>query len=82
MDVREPEVAAVRVYPNPTTSFAIVEARSASLGKSYRLTDALGREISGGKLSSRTVLDFEALSNGVYYLRIEGLQEVTPILRQ
>ncbi|MFN8863580.1 MAG: PQQ-binding-like beta-propeller repeat protein [Flavobacteriales bacterium] len=82
MDVREPKVAAVRVYPNPTTSFAIVEARSASLGKSYRLTDALGREISGGKLSSRTVLDFEALSNGVYYLRIEGLQEVTPILRQ
>ncbi|MFN9800621.1 MAG: PQQ-binding-like beta-propeller repeat protein [Bacteroidota bacterium] len=82
MQVTESETAPVRVYPNPTASFAIVEANSATMGKPYQLTDALGREIAGGKVSARTVIDFEALSQGVYYLRIEGVQEATPILRQ
>ena len=61
-------VNGVEVYPNPVSSTLTIESQK-PLNTSYRLFDALGREVLEGKLSgTQAVLDIENLSKGSYTL--------------
>ena len=76
-----PELAQVRVWPNPMADLLQVEALDLPGGEGwFVLRDALGREVLEARLKQgRSVLDVGALPKGVYnwVLNLEGLSTET-----
>ncbi len=73
--VKQTEVSALRIYPNPAQSSIIVELRQSSLvGSTYRICDVNGRQILKGGLSGlRTTIDVSALAPGNYLLSVSSV---------
>ena len=62
------------VYPNPTSDNLIINTKS--IGTNYQLTDALGRIILQGKITSEnTTVALYDLANGIYFLRLENTKK-------
>ncbi|HLP10576.1 MAG TPA: HYR domain-containing protein [Flavobacteriales bacterium] len=65
----------VRVYPNPTQGIFTVELNGTSVtSKTIAITNQLGEKIYTGNLSgTMNSIDLSTLANGVYLVRIEGV---------
>lgn len=61
------------VYPNPTKDNITVVSNSNFIGKTYSITDQLGKLITNGKLTSENVkISLSSFPNGLYFVKIEG----------
>jgi hypothetical protein len=63
----------IQVYPNPTKDMLTLNVSNDLLGKSYTIMDFAGRIIQEGKInSSKEQIYLQAISNGSYFLQVEG----------
>lgn len=63
----------IRLYPNPVHERFSLNATTEEIGKTYRITDALGRIVKTGIIGSIiTDISMNALTAGVYTIAIEG----------
>jgi hypothetical protein len=63
----------IQIYPNPTNANLTLEVSNDLIGKSYFIKDFAGRIIHQGKInSSKEQIDLQAISNGSYFLQVEG----------
>ncbi|RED46401.1 putative secreted protein (Por secretion system target) [Winogradskyella eximia] len=69
LSIKDKEIAAIEVYPNPTTS--VIHVKSETTIKSLQLFNNLGQLI----LSKPEVnyLDLSRISEGIYFLKVIGL---------
>jgi uncharacterized delta-60 repeat protein len=60
------------VYPVPAFEWICVETKGTSFSGSYfKITDALGREVSNGQIiGSRLVLDINHFNKGIYFMQV------------
>jgi outer membrane protein assembly factor BamB len=72
----------VRVYPNPTTSYFVVDAGNEIIGYEYALMDAKGQIIKTGLVSEKSIIQMETFPPGVYFLRINGLNQTFKMIKQ
>ncbi len=64
----------VKVYPNPASTFIIIEKESFEM-VDFQITDLLGRTVLVGKLeSSNSEIDISNLYNGLYFLKLDNGQ--------
>jgi len=66
----------VRVYPNPATTQLYVDINSQEKAD-YVIYNIIGQIIMQGKLQELSIINVESLSNGIYYLKISGSENVT-----
>jgi hypothetical protein len=63
----------ISIYPNPTKENITIVSNSNIIGKTYSITDQLGKLISNGKLTSEDMkISLNGLSTGLYFLKIEN----------
>lgn len=64
----------VSIYPNPTTSFVRISAKTSEFPQlDYRITDVSGKILSNGKImDSEQYIHFEQLPAGTYFLQLLG----------
>jgi len=60
------EKSKIRIFPNPTSDFIIVESDNDIL--LYTLTDELGKVLTKSEISHSKKINFKELSAGVYFL--------------
>ncbi len=61
------------VYPNPTKDNITVVSTPNFIGKTYSITDQLGKLITNGKLTSDNMkISLSSFPNGLYFVKIEG----------
>ena len=61
------------VYPNPTKDNITVVSSPNFIGKTYSITDQLGKLITNGKLTSNNMkISLSSFPNGLYFVKIEG----------
>ena len=61
------------VYPNPTKDNITVVSTPNFKGKTYSITDQLGKLITNGKLTSDNMkISLSSFPNGLYFVKIEG----------
>jgi hypothetical protein len=60
-------------YPNPVNSGLIISAAENELvaGISYRISDALGKEVAAGKMNTNTI-SVDQLPKGIYYVQFHS----------
>jgi hypothetical protein len=61
----------IAVFPNPTKGGFTLEVGAGSLGKSYKLLDGIGREVSTGIVSEQKTVITTKLQVGTYFLRLD-----------
>jgi aminopeptidase N len=77
-------VKKINVYPNPVRDKLTIELPLAHQGGRFYLHDSRGRKISEFSETHNNVLDFSALSEGLYFLTIEsdkGNREIVKIMK-
>lgn len=63
----------LKLYPNPAQEKVCVEIEKELVGKNYRIMDHTGRVLLNGRLESeKNTITLESLSNGVYFLVVDG----------
>ncbi|MFN3917664.1 MAG: T9SS type A sorting domain-containing protein [Flavobacteriales bacterium] len=67
------------MYPNPADQYVIIESNQ--LPKTIELIDLQGRVISNPSISLRTQIKTEALSNGIYLIRVVG-ENAIPVTKK
>ena len=67
----------MKVYPNPTTSTAVVEADGLTRVEVYENGGRLVMESSSITADRRTELQVSHLASGIYYLRVHAASGVT-----
>jgi hypothetical protein len=68
-----PLLKEISIYPNPTKENITIVSNSNIIGKTYSITDQLGKLISNGKLTSEDMkISLNGLSTGLYFLKIEN----------
>jgi outer membrane protein assembly factor BamB len=72
----------VRVYPNPTTSYFVMDAGNEIIGNIYALMDAKGQIIKTGLVSEKSIIQMETFPPGVYFLRINGVNQTFKMIKQ
>jgi hypothetical protein len=74
----------LKIYPNPTDGFTIIESTDNEPLNSIQIFDASGRLLRTEKLisDSKTILDFGNLPNGMYFIRIQGQKVVSIVLQR
>jgi hypothetical protein len=71
--LNEDLISAFQVYPNPTNAKLTLEVSNDLIGKTYFIMDFAGRIIQQGKINSlKDQLDLHGVSNGSYFLQVEG----------
>ena len=61
------------VYPNPTKDNITVFSTPNFIGKTYSITDQIGKLITNGKLTSDNMkISLASFPNGLYFVKIEG----------
>jgi len=61
------------VYPNPTKDNITVVSTPNFIGKTYSITDQIGKLITNGKLTSDNMkISLASFPNGLYFVKIEG----------
>jgi len=73
--------AAMLVYPNPTTNFIQLNGKFDKANPFY-LFDELGRVVKSGTLSADNRIELNGLSNGMYFLQLEGQLKKQKIIKQ
>lgn len=59
----------ISIFPNPTSGELNINAPAHLLGTTYSIYDCVGKRITEGKItSSKTLLDLEDLSEGLYLI--------------
>ena len=68
----------ILLYPNPATDQVSIQITKKYSGLTYRLTDALGRNVRSGEFQKElTVLELETLPAGMYFLRVDDAKSTT-----
>jgi len=68
----------IAIYPNPAAEQISVHINKKYSGLTYRLSDALGRNVQSGEFQDElTVLDLETLPPGMYFLRVNDSKNTT-----
>ena len=63
----------LKLYPNPAANTLVFEIESENINKKYEIIDKLGRIVTTGTtLATTNQVDVNALSNGLYFLKLEG----------
>jgi hypothetical protein len=73
-----------KVYPNPANTFVTIDAAGnlGLLGKTITLHNHLGQLAMRALITKPlTQLNVQALQNGVYFVRVEGEDKVTKIIK-
>ncbi|MBK7039074.1 MAG: T9SS type A sorting domain-containing protein [Bacteroidetes bacterium] len=66
----------IHVYPNPINNALYIDVDAAFVGKKYALFDAVGKLISSEVIyQTSNQLNVEALSKGIYFLQMEGVNK-------
>lgn len=74
--IQENESARIRIFPNPTTRFVVVDGDDNLIPSPYTITDMGGRFIKQGVLLNRSSeIGLEELEEGCYLLRIEKTRQ-------
>ncbi|MEY4142516.1 MAG: Secretion system C-terminal sorting domain, partial [Bacteroidota bacterium] len=68
--------------PNPTQSYVNVKVDSKLVGSNYAVYDQTGKSLLKGKISESTTILLGNLSEGIYWLRIEGSSAQMFILKK
>ncbi|MFN4235098.1 MAG: T9SS type A sorting domain-containing protein [Bacteroidia bacterium] len=72
-NIYEQNVADIKIYPNPVKTNLTIENLDKS--SNYQIIDITGRVVLSGKLyNSSNQISTEELTNGVYYLKINGFK--------
>jgi hypothetical protein len=70
--------AGITLYPNPAADGLSIHRANNSSHLPYRITDALGRTVATGEITSEnTSLDIHSLRAGMYFLRIDDSKGTT-----
>jgi hypothetical protein len=65
--VEEIMASQISIYPNPATASITLNVGAEMIGGNYKIYDALGREVTNGKLSSASsMIDVDSLARGSY----------------
>lgn len=62
----------IQIFPNPTQSYVNVKVDSKLVGSNYAVYDQTGKSVLKGKISESTTILLGNLSEGIYWLSIEG----------
>jgi uncharacterized delta-60 repeat protein len=77
-------IAAVKLYPNPTSDIINITTSETLIGEPYIVYDVLGKTQINGKITNASFdINFDALQTGVYYLKIgKESKEILKIVKQ
>jgi hypothetical protein len=77
----EEEQIQVKIYPNPSTDQLIIMVGNELIGKELNIFDTKGGLIHKQKLESKTSIETQNWSGGLYVLRIGGVSRKVLIMR-
>jgi len=77
-------LAGIQVYPNPANDIITIQAATAHVGLTYRITDQTGRQVLSGRLSNKTTtVNISQLAAGIYFVQAGKLsKEIVKIVKQ
>ena len=70
-----------RIYPNPASSYFMLDVGAEFFGRNYHLKDIEGSEIKTGIVSKNTIIQLDEFSQGLYFLRIDGVNQTFKIIK-
>lgn len=73
LSLNTPNTSQLTLYPNPTSELLFVELPNSVTDSSYQITDVSGKVVMKGKLNTQGIR-VAALTNGVYFITVKGLQ--------
>lgn len=71
----------VKAYPNPTSSYFQLDGSDEIIGSAFILTDSKGSEIRTGNLVKNTSIQLDGLPQGLYFLKIYGVNRTLKIIK-
>ena len=72
----------VNLYPNPAIDFVTLEIDEILIGKSFNMFDQSGRlMLSGTLISTKQLMDVSMLAKGMYYIRMEGIENSLKLIK-
>ncbi len=71
----------VRVYPNPASSYFVLDVGNEIFGSAFKLIDSKGSEIKSGIVSGNTIIQLDGFPQGLYFLRIDGVNQTFKIVK-
>lgn len=70
------------VYPNPASSYFVLDVDDKLFGSTFKLIDIRGSEIKTGVVSKNTIIQLDGFPQGLYFLRIEGVNQTFKIIKK
>jgi hypothetical protein len=70
-----------RVYPNPASSYFVLDVDKEIFGGAFKLIDVNGSEIKTGIVSKNTIIQLDGIPQGLYFLRIDGVNQTFKIIK-
>jgi outer membrane protein assembly factor BamB len=70
-----------RVYPNPASSYFVLDVGNEISGSAFKLIDIQGNEIKVGIVSKNTIIQLDRFPKGLYFLRIDGINQSFKIIK-
>ncbi len=65
-----PDALSCTIYPNPVKNLLSIEVSSGCNEFSWQIVDLAGKLLNEGNASDKTVVDFSAFEDGVYFVRL------------
>lgn len=73
----------VAIYPNPTTGNISINITNNRINCRYSILDGIGKTVMSGNLSELSnAIDLTNLSNGIYFIKIDGFEKIEKISKQ
>jgi len=73
----------VAIYPNPTTGNISINITNNRINCRYSILDGIGKTVMAGNLSELSnAIDLTNLSNGIYFIKIDGFEKIEKISKQ
>ena len=69
------------VYPNPVSSYFVLDVDDKIIGSAFRLIDINGRDIKTGIVSKNTIIQMDGFPHGLFFLRINGVNKTFKIIK-
>jgi outer membrane protein assembly factor BamB len=70
-----------RVYPNPASSYFVLDVGNEIFGSAFKLIDIKGREIKTGIVSKNTIIQMDGFPQGLFLLMIDGVNQPFKIIK-
>jgi outer membrane protein assembly factor BamB len=70
------------VYPNPASSYFVLDVDDKLFGSTFKLIDIKGSEIKTGVVSKNTIIQLDGFPQGLYFLRIDGVNQTFKIIKK